>query len=104
MSTIADIGFWPIEINLSFNHWGLSVFLTLVIKQLPKDKQPWFFSFLIFTFKVCFLLDLIFLSFSGFKFPKPAAYKSLAIPRTPRQSGLFGVIDKSIRLELDLEK
>ena len=42
--------------------------------------------------------------FSGFKFPKPAADRSLAIPRTPRQSGLFGVIDKSIRLELGLEK
>ena len=66
-------------------------------KQLPKDEHPWFFSFIIFTFKVCFLLDLIFLSFSGFKFPKPAADKSLAIPRIPRQSGLFGVIDKSIR-------
>ena len=78
--------------------------MTLVIKQLPKDKQPWFFSFVIFTFKVWFLLDLIFLSFSGLKFPKPAADKSLAIPRTPRQSGLFGVIDKSIRLELGLEK
>jgi len=40
ISTIADIGFWPIEINLSFSHLGLSVFLTLVIKQLPKDKHP----------------------------------------------------------------
>ena len=30
--------------------------------------------------------------FNGFKLPKPAAAKSLAIPLTPRQSALFGVI------------
>ena len=37
-------------------------------------------------------------------FPKPEAARSLAIPFTPRQSGLLGVIDKSIRFEFDFEK
>ena len=37
-------------------------------------------------------------------FPKPDAARSLAIPLTPRQSGLLGVIDKSIRLDFDFEK
>ena len=31
-----------------------------------------------------------------FNLPAPAADKSLAIPLTPKQSGLLGVIDKSI--------
>ena len=31
-----------------------------------------------------------------FNVPAPAADKSLAIPLTPKQSGLLGVIDKSI--------
>ena len=31
MSTLAEIGFWPIEISLSFNHFGLSVFLIPLI-------------------------------------------------------------------------
>jgi hypothetical protein len=47
---------------------------------------------------------LIFFSFKSFNFPKPAAARSLAIPLTPRQSGLLGVIDKSIRLEFDFKK
>ena len=52
MSTIAEIGFWPTEINLFFSHLGLSVFLTLVIKQLPKTLHPWPFSLVIFTFSL----------------------------------------------------
>ena len=42
--------------------------------------------------------------FKFFNFPKPDAARSLAIPLKPRQSGLLGVIDRSIRLEFDLEK
>ena len=104
ISTIADIGFWPTEINLSLSHWGLSVFFTFVIKQLPKAVHPWFFSLLILTFRVCLVFDLIFFSFNFNSFPKPDATRSLVIPLTPRQSGLLGVIYKSIRLDFDFEK
>ncbi len=44
MSTIAEIGFCPNAMILSFNHLGLSVFFTPLIRQLPKDKRPWLFS------------------------------------------------------------
>ena len=54
--------------------------------------------------KVLCCLDLSLFSFKSFSFPKPEAARSLAIPRTPRQSGLLGVIDKSIILEFNLEK
>ena len=37
---LAKLGFLPIEISLSFSHFGLSVFFTLVTKQLPKIVQP----------------------------------------------------------------
>ena len=104
MSTIAEIGFWPTEINLFFSHLGLSVFLTLVIKQLPKTLNPWPFSLVIFTFRVCFFLELNFFSFWFTNFPKPDAERSLAIPLIPRQSGLLGVIDKSIKFDFDFEK
>ena len=40
MSTIVEIGFCPKEIILSFSHLGLSIFLTPLIKQLPKAKHP----------------------------------------------------------------
>ena len=50
------------------------------------------------------LQDLIFFSFNSINFPKPEAARSLAIPLMPRQSGLLGVIDKSIKLDLDFEK
>ena len=50
------------------------------------------------------MFDLIFFSFKFFSFPKPDAARSLAIPLTPRQSDLLGVIDKSIRFEFDFEK
>ena len=36
--------------------------------------------------------------------PKPEAARSLAIPLIPRQSDLFGVMDKSIKFVLDFEK
>ena len=104
ISTIAEIGFWPIEISLSFSHRGLSVFFTLVIKQLPNVVHTWSFSLLIFTLIFCLKFDLIFFSLKSLSFPKPEAARSLAIPLTPRQSGLLGVIDKSIRFEFDLEK
>ena len=45
-----------------------------------------------------------FFSFKFFNFPEPAAARSLAIPLTPRQSALFGVIDISITFEFDFEK
>ena len=40
-------------------------------------------------------LPSISLIFNGFNLPKPAAAKSRAIPLTPRQSALFGVIERS---------
>tara|TARA_B100000214_G_C23460722_1_gene398219 strand:- start:79 stop:234 length:156 start_codon:yes stop_codon:yes gene_type:complete len=42
--------------------------------------------------KPCF----IFIFFKSESFPKPAEAKSLAIPLTPKQSGLFGVTEISI--------
>ena len=45
-----------------------------------------------------------FFSFKSINFPKPDAARSLAIPLIPRQSGLLGVIDKSIRFDFDFEK
>ena len=89
---------------MSFNHCGLSVFLTFVIKQLPKILHPWFFSLLIFTLIVCFIFDLIFSFFISFNLPKPEAARSLATPLIPKQSGLLGVIDKSIIFVFDFEK
>ena len=50
----------------------------------------------------CFPFDLILLILLSLSFPKPAVAKSLAIPLTPKQSGLFGVIAKSIKFELFL--
>ena len=38
----------------------------------------------------------MFFKVNFFNFPVPAAAKSLAIPLTPRQSALFGVIERSI--------
>ena len=98
------MGFWPSEIIFSFSQLGLSVFFTLVIKQLPKAVHAWSFSLLIFTFTVCLVLELIFFSLISFILPKPEAARSLAIPLTPRQSGLLGVIDKSIIFEFDFKK
>ena len=66
--------------------------------------HPWSFSLVILTFKVCFFFDFIFFSLKLINFPKPDAAKSLAIPLTPRQSGLLGVIDKSMRLDFDFKK
>ena len=80
------------------------MFLTLVIKQLPNAVHPWFFSFKIFTLIFCFPINLILFGLLILSFPKPAVAKSLAIPLTPKQSGLFGVIDKSIKLEVLLLK
>ena len=52
----------------------------------------------------CFVFDLIFVSLRSFNFPKPEAAKSLAIPLTPRQSDLLGVMDKSINEGIYFEK
>ena len=50
--------------------------------------------------KVCFTFDLIFFPFKFFNFPKPEAARSLAMPLTPKQSALFGVIDISITFKV----
>jgi len=47
---MADIGFWPKDLILSFSHFGLSLFVTPFIKQLPNIVHPWAFSFFIVTF------------------------------------------------------
>ena len=39
---------------------------------------------------------IIFVFFKLVSFPSPDEAKSLAIPLMPRQSGLFGVIERSI--------
>jgi len=94
------MGFWPREIILSFNHSGLSVFFTPLIKQLPKDMHAWFFSFSIFTLIVCLFFLSSFFSFWFINIPSPAAAKSLAIPLTPKQSALFGVMEISITFKI----
>ena len=65
------------------------------MRQLPKIVQPWSLSLVIETFMFCNPSFLIFLCEILFNLPAPAAAKSLAIPLTPKQSGLFGVIDRS---------
>ena len=93
---MAEIGFWPNDSILSFSHFGLSLFATSLIRQLPKIVQPWFFSFVIETLIFWAPLFLIFIFEVCFNFPTPAAARSLATPLTPKQSGRLGVIDKSI--------
>ena len=48
--------------------------------------------------------DFIFFSLVSINFPNPVDARSLAIPLIPKQSGLFGVIDKSIKFDWLLEK
>ena len=104
MSTIAEIGFWPRAIILSFSHFGLLLFFTPEIRQLPNIIQPWFFSFKIFTGIFWLPINFIFLEFNFFSLPMPDVAKSLAIPLTPKQSGLFGVIEISMTFWLKLLK
>ena len=96
---MAEIGFCPIEIIFSFNQSGLSIFFTPVIKQLPNIVQAWLSSFSILTLTVCFPFCSNLFSLGFFNLPEPAAARSLAIPLTPKQSALFGVIDISIMFE-----
>ena len=67
--------------------------------QLPKMEHDCFFVLLKITF-IFLYISFYFLFFIGFNFPIPAAAKSRAIPRIPKQSGLFGVIDNSIVFSL----
>ena len=92
------------EIIFSLSQSGLSVFLTPVIKQLPKTVQAWFSSFLIWTLTVCFPSCLYSVTSEFFNLPEPAAARSLAIPRIPKQSARFGVIEISITFRLFFEK
>ena len=89
------MGFWPKDNILSFSHFGLSVFFIPLIKQLPNEVHPWFFSFVIFTLIFCGPENLILCNFFCLSLPAPAAAKSLATPFTPRQSALLGVIERS---------
>ena len=61
-------------------------------------------SLLIFILRVCFFFNSYSFSFKLTNFPKPDAARSLAIPLIPRQSGLFGVIDKSMSFDFDFKK
>ena len=81
-----------------FNHFGLSEFLIFFIIQLPKIEQACFLSLSIFTLILCLKDFFILIDFNSFNFPMPLAARSLAIPLTPRQSGLLGVIESSIQL------
>ena len=94
-----EIGFWPIEIIFSFSQSGLSIFFTPVIKQLPNIVHAWLSSFSIFTLTVCFPSFFNLFSLRSFNLPESAAARSLAIPLTPKQSALFGVMDISITFE-----
>ena len=86
MSTTAEIGLKPSAKILFFNHPGLSEFLIFLIIQLPKIEHACFIFFNLYL-KLCFLFFFNFTFFFCFNFPKLEADKSLAIPRTPRQSG-----------------
>ena len=69
------------------------------LKDLPKiEGHKYFFSLGRLTFQFIEDLNSSFklFSFKGFKSPIPKADKSLAIPLTPKQSPLFGVISISI--------
>ena len=93
ISTKAFIGFRPIARKRICNQAGLSPLLTLLTKQPAKAGQtgP-------DTAKSACLsaLAIISVAMSGFSVPRPAAAKSRAMPRTPRQSGRLGVMPISI--------
>ena len=91
MSTKADIGLKPIAVNLCWSHLGLSTLVTF-LKYLPATPGHNLLSLNSFFHFIGLLkVSLIFLNLSSFKFPIPAAAKSLAIPLTDKQSDLLGV-------------
>ena len=49
-------------------------------------------------------MEIIFFGDKSISLPKPVAARSLAIPLTPKQSDLFGVMDRSIKLVCFFEK
>ena len=65
------------------------------MSKLPNFVHPWFLSLVILTFILFKPEKFILLLFLFFNLPAPAAARSLAIPLTPRQSALFGVIERS---------
>ena len=87
-----------------FSQLGLSLLLTFFIYTLPKIPHPWFFSLLIETLIGCLKFCFIFIGGCFLNCPKPDAAKSLAIPLTPKQSGLLGVIDISTTSSPELLK
>ena len=88
------------ESSMNYHRFAIELFL---YPYIISQKISYSFE-KIYILKLQKMFDLIFFSFKSFNFPKPEAARSLAIPRTPRQSGLLGVIDRSIRLEFDIEK
>ena len=93
ISTSALIGFSPIAESRARNQSGLGPFLTPSMRHPANTGQlspltsigvPPFFSALMGRVM------------SSFNVPKPAAARSRAMPRTPRQSGRFGVMPISI--------
>ena len=94
ISTTAEILFWPIFAKVFFSHSGLSILLRFLISAIKKLEH----NSLFFTSTVKLLLNLLLkLGITGFlSLPIPFAARSLAIPYTPKQSPLLGVIDTSM--------
>ena len=85
---------WPIASSLCCIHFGL-LELFKFLKYLLVTIGTNFFSRS--SSEITNLLGLLkvpltLLIFNGFNSPNPAEARSLAIPLTPRQSALFGVI------------
>ena len=101
-STIAFILLNPIFSNRSFNHLGLSLLVIPSINLPEKRLQNCVFPYESIKTGIVFSVSLIVLIFTSWSLPTPLAAKSLAIPYTPKQSGLFGVIAISITGSIEL--
>ena len=93
ISTSALIGFNPMALSRAFSQAGLSVFLTPSMRQAAKSGQV---SPVTAISVLPFFSPLIACAVSSFNVPRPAAAKSRAMPRTPKQSGRLGVMPISI--------
>ena len=98
MSTRALIGRSPIAFRRRCSHSGLGPFLTPLITRPANTGQALAVSLSKSSLIGIGLGKVPFtgLSGSGLSLPRPAAARSRATPRTPRQSGRFGVMAISI--------
>ncbi len=98
MSTSALMGRKPIAFSRVRSQSGLGPFVTLRTRRPAKTGQALALSLSKSSSIGVRLTNppLTGLTVSFFNLPRPAAARSRAMPRTPRQSGRFGVMATSI--------